>query len=48
MSNLVVDGGSIMNGTITNIGNKSRRREQNNGTPIVVEAESLDQKVCTV
>ncbi|KAF4768846.1 hypothetical protein HAV15_008860 [Penicillium sp. str.  len=48
MSNFVVDGGSDMNGTVENIGHKSRQRpKQNNRTPIVVESGSLDQNVRT-
>ncbi|KAF4769454.1 hypothetical protein HAV15_008853 [Penicillium sp. str.  len=49
VSNFVVNGGSIMNGTVENIGDKSRQLpKQKNRTPIVVESGSLDQDVCTV
>ncbi|KAF4761289.1 hypothetical protein HAV15_005964 [Penicillium sp. str.  len=49
MSNFVVDDGSVMKGTVENIGHKSRQRpKQNNRTPIVVESGSVDQNVRTV
>ncbi|KAJ6118351.1 hypothetical protein N7471_013818 [Penicillium samsonianum] len=49
VSNLVVDGGSVMNGRIAEIGDKSRQRpKQNNRRPVVVESGSLDHNVCTV
>ncbi|CRL27341.1 unnamed protein product [Penicillium camemberti] len=49
MSNFVVDGGSIMNGRIANIGDKSRQRlKQNNWRPDVGESGSHDQNCCIV